>query len=399
MKLDDILFYNVNELVQASSAEDWYPGKLMSRFPATLIDKMDVPTPAQFLQGCELRFWQKKGQCPTVINLYPIEEDARVAVFFGEHYVKTFYLPAKKITPIEIFLNDRFADCSVISTQYAAHLRYPNYLCRVFFENAVKVAYCGKGALCTAQFQRPVQIAPMVTTAPPIRKACAPLVLEDTAQEIERDCNITSEIAVAEPSVMVSQEACDDAMCASKRFLAYGSSITHGTASASNHLSYLQLLAKNLGCDVLNFGMSGACTCDKEVADYIAAIPDVDFYFLEIGVNMRQRYHKEMFEERLTYLLEKLRGRKVYMTTIYTNRASYFEIENNQSQQQKAFDHLICKLAAVYGVTLIDGRKIINDPSWLSSDFVHPSPFGHIKIAENLTEYCIAEKMQLQNKE
>lgn len=392
MQLDDILFYNINELVQTTSAETWYPGKLMSRFPVSLIEKMDVPTPAQFLQGCELRFWQNKGQETTVINLYPLEEDARVAVFFGEHYVKTFYLPAKTITPIEIFLNERFANCSVISAQYAEHLRYPSNLCRVFFENAVKVSYCGKGALSAAQFQYPVQIAPMVSTAPPIRKSCVPLCLEGIADGIEHDGNILAEHAIATASTIAPQGAGDGSMCAKKRFLAYGSSITHGTASVSNHLSYLQLLAKNLGCDVLNLGMSGACTCDQAVADYIATIPDVDFCFLEIGVNMRQRYQKEAFEERLTYLLEKLWGRKVYMTTIYTNRASYFEIENNQSQQQKAFDHIIRKLAVRYGVTLIDGREILCDPSWLSSDFVHPSPFGHMKIAENLTKHCLAEK-------
>jgi hypothetical protein len=61
-----------------------------------------------------------------------------------------------------------------------------------------------------------------------------------------------------------------------KRLLAYGTSITEGTASTAAHLSYLAQAGRRLGMDVVNLGSSGSAYCEPEMAHYIASRKDWD---------------------------------------------------------------------------------------------------------------------------
>ncbi len=387
---DDILFYNIAEM--KSSTE--YAGQLLSRFPQALIDQLDVPLPAQFARGCELRFWQMPGQAPTTIHLCALQEDGIALVLFGEHYVKEFPLPKDVITPIEISIDPQFAIHMGVDEQ-AEDVRYPSTLCRVFLNNQARVTYCGKGALTEAQIAAfGVPVAPTVNTLLPKYMPFTPLFLEDGTRNTQKLRDIAcpaGNVPAYTPAPPLEGQC---AMQAKKRFLAYGSSITHGAHATSNYLSYLQLVAQNLNCDVMSCGMSGGCTCENAMADYIAAVPDIDFYFLEIGVNMRQRYYVEEFEARLVYLLEKLKGRKVYLTTIYPNRATYFEVENALSSQERAFNEIMRKYAPQYGVQLIEGADILQNPKYLSQDLIHPTPRGHIEMSVQLTKILQGEKTE-----
>ncbi len=392
---DDILFYNVAELPTAPE----YPGQLLSRFPTALIAQMDVPLPAQFPRGCEMRFWLMPGETPTTLNFYTLPDrgDGQAIVFFGEHYVKEFALKEGEITPIEIAMDPIFHRRLALDDR-AEGMRFPSTLCRVFLNNEAKVSYCGKDAHHKAVPQAAQQaafgvpFAPVCDTRHPVYMPFAPLFCEDGSRNLTRQLDVTMPPSQVAPYQAATPPKGQRAMGASKRFLAYGSSITHGSSASSNSLSYLQLIAQNLGCDALNLGMSGACTCDKAMTDFIAAQPDIDFYFLELGVNMRQRYYVEQFEERLVYLLQALQGRKVYITTLYPNRATYLEVENLLSAQERSFNALIRKYAPQYGAILLEGADILQSPAWLTHDFIHPSPMGHIKMAENLTQMLWQER-------
>ncbi len=385
---DDILFYNVDELVRSPE----YPGGLLSRFPTALIDQMDVSLPAQFSRGCELRFWQMPDAAPTTINLYTMREKGQVIVMFGEHHVKVFDLPLGEITPIEILMDPIFAD-HLILDEMATELRYPSTLCRVFFNNEAKISYCGKGELTEAQVAAfGVPIAPKCDTRMPVYMPHPDLFFADGTRNVAKTFGIETPPSQVAPYYPPVPPQGIRAMQASKIMLAYGSSITHGSSATSNYQSYLQLTAQRLGCDALNFGMSGACTCDKAMTDYIAAVPDIDFYFLELGINMRHRYYVEEFEERLIYLLKALQGRKVYVTTIYPNRGTYLEIESLNSAQERAFNDLIRKYAPMYGAVLLEGSDIFTNPEYLAFDYIHPSPLGHMKMAENLSKLLWNER-------
>ncbi len=387
---DNILFYNIAECIPSPT----YPGRLLSRFPQTLIDQIDMPQPAQFSRGCELRFWQMPNAAPTTINLYAIDGDGQAIVLFGEHYAKEFRLEQGKITPIEISMDPLFAKhLALDAPETAGALRYPSTLCRIFLNNEAKVSYCGKGQLTKAQLaQYAAPLAPKCHTLQGVPMAFTYIFNADGSRNLANDPAATPPPSAVPPYHAATPLAGVQGMQAGKKFIAYGSSITHGASASSNYLSYLQLTAKNLNCDALNFGMSGSCTCDNAMADYIASVPDIDFYFLELGVNMRHRYYAEAFEARLVYLLQKLQGRKVYITTLYPNRATYLEVENLLSAQERSFNASIRKYAPQYGAILLEGADILQSPAWLAHDFIHPSPQGHIKMAENLTQMLWQER-------
>ncbi len=387
MQQDDILFYNVAQLIES----DQYPGALLSRFPQAVVEQLDVPNPAQWARGCELRFWQKPMQS-TTIYLYAMHNDAAISVWFGEHYVKQFTLAKNKITPIEIILDAEFV-LHLDIDQLHPSLRYPSTLCRVFFNARSSVCYCGKGASLPTHllpFQNSLQEAQ--TTRPNPLMPFTPLFLADGSRNEQKKLDVELPNSKVVPPVV--EFAPNPNMYAKKKMLAYGSSITHGD-TAGNHCScYIQLTAQNLNCDVINFGMSGSCTCDYAMADYIASVPDIDFYYLEIGVNMRHRYYAEEFDNRLSYLLQSLQGRNVYITTIYPNRATFLEVENKLSAQEREFNEIIRRKAKMYDVVLLEGGDIMTDPKYLCRDLIHPSPIGHIKMAENLTQLLISETQQ-----
>jgi hypothetical protein len=91
-----------------------------------------------------------------------------------------------------------------------------------------------------------------------------------------------------------------------RTYLAYGSSITHGTDWAGAACSYPAHVAWRLGYDLRNLGASGCCLCEKPLADYLAQQP-CDLVTLELSVNMLgSSFTAEGFRQRAGYLVERI---------------------------------------------------------------------------------------------
>ena len=327
MIYDNIEFFNVCELTQVGK----YPGLRINRFPSDIINTFDSAMPASFSRGCELRFVPDKGQ--VTIYLMAIDEDGEILVFFGDYMCNRYILPKGVITPIHIIkpdlLNKDFAELN-------KQTRFTKRVCRVFFNNKSIVHYCGS---------------------------------DTYGNQIESPHN-------------------DDKPRLS--WLAYGSSITHGACAISNHNSYIQQTARLLNSQVHNFGMSGSCMCEKEMADYIANYNDWDFVTLELGVNMRERYSVQEFKNRAKYLIEtvanKNKDKKVFVITIYPNIHTYNE-EEPVSENELKFNEILRNIVdngLFDNICLIEGNEILTDFRTLSSDLIHPSDSGHIDMAYNL---------------
>lgn len=175
------------------------------------------------------------------------------------------------------------------------------------------------------------------------------------------------------------------------RWLAYGSSITHGLIR--HPMSYIQQAARRLGADVCNLGLSGSCLCEPELADYLAHRQDWDLLTLELGVNARDIQSEEQFRERTGQLLEKLLkqhpDQAVVVITMYPNFATYPWEETETSLKDVRFNRIlrehVDRLGAGYPkLALIEGHGILTDCSGLSCDLVHPGEYGHAVMAENL---------------
>jgi len=175
------------------------------------------------------------------------------------------------------------------------------------------------------------------------------------------------------------------------RWLAYGSSITHGAHASRQVNSYVEQAANRLGVDVLNAGLSGACLCEKEMSDFLSGRDDWDFATLEIGVNMRSGFTPEEFRERVTYLIDRIRslhpGKTIAVITSYPNRESFEIVPSVSGERQRAFDQILREIVAKQrsqDVHLLEGGEILPCFSGLTRDLIHPSDYGHSVMGENL---------------
>ena len=173
-----------------------------------------------------------------------------------------------------------------------------------------------------------------------------------------------------------------------KTWLAYGSSITHGGGCDDTSNSYIQHTARLLKADVLCKGMSGACCCEKEIANYIAGAK-WDFATLELGVNMYGFKTKD-FKKRAQYLIETVHeakpDNKVFVITPYPNYTCFVQDKDSVQKHKDYVDILTEIVTNIHSenVVLINGDDVLEQYTYLSSDMVHPSEFGHSRMGENL---------------
>lgn len=176
------------------------------------------------------------------------------------------------------------------------------------------------------------------------------------------------------------------------RWLAYGSSITFGGNALLYTNTYIQQAAKRLGVDVYCKGMPGSCFCDPLMVRYIATETEWDFITLELGVNMRGRFTAAEFEERVRGLIQEVQahhpGKPVVVINIYPNGAIYLQNQNDRiTQDNRDFNRIVQQAVSEMGgpnLHFIDGADILTDFSGLTTDLLHPSDDGHIRMGENL---------------
>jgi lysophospholipase L1-like esterase len=177
-----------------------------------------------------------------------------------------------------------------------------------------------------------------------------------------------------------------------RRWLAYGSSITHGFSPVTRRQCYVAQTARRLGVDVINLGLGGSCMCEKAAVDYLASRTDWDFVTCEVGVNMRAHYEPDVFDQRVRYLVETLTtrhpGKPVVLISPFTSAADYAVEPTRDSRRTDGFREKLAAIGTAYasrGVHLLDGREILTEFGGLNCDFVHPSSEGHTVMAENLS--------------
>jgi len=178
-----------------------------------------------------------------------------------------------------------------------------------------------------------------------------------------------------------------------KTYLAYGTSITHGTDFAGANASYPAHVAWRLGYQLRNFGASGCCLCEQPMADYLAAQP-CDLVTLELSVNMLGAFTAAEFRERAGYLVQRMAdsdpARSVVCITIlpHWRDISGFAIPADAKSTAGEYRQVlrdIVKSLARPNITLIEGPDLLPDIGGLSFDLLHPSARGMIQIGEELT--------------
>ena len=163
----------------------------------------------------------------------------------------------------------------------------------------------------------------------------------------------------------------------SKTYLAYGSSITHGSLALGTTYTYPFRLSQRLGCDYINLGMAGSAQMEQVMAEYIVSRQDWDFATVEMGINMLEMDEK-LFENRIDTFIEILskESRPIYATSIYG-----FSNPNGQDIG-KRFRKIVERYARER-LIFVDGLELLNNSAYISQDMVHPSLEGIGEITNN----------------
>ncbi|CAG7617993.1 hypothetical protein PAESOLCIP111_02071 [Paenibacillus solanacearum] len=347
MIVNNVLFHNVSELER----REHLPGLRLQRFPKAVREGLGDKGRTRAVQSnnCEIRF---ATDARTVrVTLSSVESGGKLWVFKGDFFHSAHQLQAGAMQTITLEKPERFAE---VAPERLHNRAFSPNVWRIFFERFGAVFHD------IDAFGHEVR--------PP------------AASELPK-----------------------------LKFVAYGSSITQGAGAVSHYNGYVQQAARRLEADVLNLGLSGSCLCEQAVADHIASRGDWDFAFLEIGVNMRSVFTVEQFEIRASYLLDQVialnPSKPVFLTTIYPNRATYFnESKHALTDHEKRYNDVLRNYAAAKAhpqLHLVEGADILTDFTALTSDLIHPSDYGHMLMGERLAGIMrpIAEQLRAQREQ
>jgi len=171
-----------------------------------------------------------------------------------------------------------------------------------------------------------------------------------------------------------------------KRLLIYGTSLTHGAWSVRPTETYAMLLARSLGMDLINLGFGGACHYEPAVAEYIASRRDWDVAVFE-SHNMTAIIEPEDFRARLRGVLEtvcRARPRKpVFCVNLFMLSEVLPEVAANSAKHRalRQAARAAVKDVGRPNVKWIPTERLFRDPVGLTTDLVHPSPWGMYEIA------------------
>lgn len=167
-----------------------------------------------------------------------------------------------------------------------------------------------------------------------------------------------------------------------KTYLAYGSSITHGSLALAMPYSYPFRIAQRMGCDYLNLGFAGSAQMEKVMAEYIVSLKNWDFATVEMGINMiREEHTIEAFEKNIDEFTAVLSEdkRPVFATGLYGFSDPKFQ---KRGEEFRRIVEKYAKERLIY----TDGLKLLDNPVYISQDMVHPSLEGMERIVDNWCE-------------
>ena len=180
----------------------------------------------------------------------------------------------------------------------------------------------------------------------------------------------------------------------SLRYMAYGTSITHGFDAEGPHLSYAGQTARRLGVDLINLGSAGSAFCEHELADYIAARKDWHIATLELSVNM-QCFKLDEFSERVSYMVNKVAGadpkRPVVCITLWPYYRDFgVEVDGlDYGGRPEEYRQILRDVVRDYpgdNAHLVEGPDMLTDVSGLCADLIHPSDNGMIEMGWRLAK-------------
>lgn len=169
-------------------------------------------------------------------------------------------------------------------------------------------------------------------------------------------------------------------------YLAYGSSISHGSLSLGMPHSFVFQMARRFQCDYLNLALAGSAHLEKELAEYIISRKDWHFATMELGINMLNCFTDEEFEIRLMEFLRILSqdSRPIFVTSL-------FEIMKKNPQAPRFRE--IVRRHVKAPLIFTEGLDLLENEAMISEDMVHPSLEGAAQIAQRWGDTMMAHHL------
>ena len=171
-----------------------------------------------------------------------------------------------------------------------------------------------------------------------------------------------------------------------RSYLAYGSSITHGSYALRSGETYPAQVGRALGVNVFNLGFGAAAYLEPEMADWIASRQDWDFATLELGVNLLRPITTDEFARRVDRFLKPIVAahptRPIFVIDIFTSGKD-LEADPKRAEFRRVVRDAVGALRSKH-VRHLEGRRLLTRTSGLCFDLLHPSADGFNEISDRL---------------
>lgn len=162
-------------------------------------------------------------------------------------------------------------------------------------------------------------------------------------------------------------------------YLAYGSSITHGSLALIPSQTYPFLIAQKFSVDYINQGYAGSAFMEKAMAQYIIDRKDWSFASVEMGINMLNNPLSDIaYEKRIEEFLGilALDTRTIFITDIF--------IHNGDKQERtEIFRDIVRRNTKGSNLIYTNGKELLSRKDYVSGDLTHPTKDGFQQIADN----------------
>ena len=176
-----------------------------------------------------------------------------------------------------------------------------------------------------------------------------------------------------------------------KTYLAYGSSITHGSLGMVQPNTYVSRVGEYFKADVINLGFAGNAKLENCVAEHIAKNCEFDFATLEMGVNILNiscdEYRKRA-ENFIGKIAKAHSGKKIFCIDVFYMIYDLIPKDGTEGKQQQfrnILKDVVSKLK-LPDVVYINGLDLLSGSYGLSEDGTHPNARGMEEISANLVK-------------
>jgi lysophospholipase L1-like esterase len=170
------------------------------------------------------------------------------------------------------------------------------------------------------------------------------------------------------------------------RYLAYGSSITHGGDAMRPSGSYAMRTAQSLKADLISMGFAGSAHMEPAMADYITS-REWDFATLEMGINVIGQWSAEQFQERIDYFIPAI-ARSNPDKWVFCIDLFRFDMDFKEDPKAEVFRSIIKRKVEELNLpklVYVCGTELLVSADGLSADLIHPSAHGQEEIARRLS--------------